>query len=171
MSDLVGDIEYLHKTRIEFSAVHSVRASELKGSFLLASVAGFAKVAASRAKVNIVSDSLKCDIIGPASPSAATVGAVAVVPKSVEETPNSIGGVLSIGGSVYCVHSLYQAPVQQPLRFAAEVSHLIKPVPQVGEAPRVVYCIEVEGGTQSTKVLIRVQGVVEVDGVGFINTW
>lgn len=171
MSDLVGDTQHLHNRSIEFSAVHTVTGNQLHGSFNLAESPGFAKLAGSHASVKIVSESLACDIIGPASASVASTGAIAVIPVTAPHNPDTVAKVLSIGGSVYCVHSLYQAPIQQPVRFAAETAHQIKPKPLVGSAPKVVYALELEGASATSRILIRIRGVIEVDGTGFIQPW
>merc|ERR1712110_915909 len=106
----------------------------------------------SRAKVEIVSDSLTVKVIGPASADKAVTLCVAVVPSSSEVCPTTDAQVLTIGGAAYAQHSVYIGVQDVPLRFAAEASHLIKPRPLIGSLPKVVYTFNLIGGDRDSSI-------------------
>ncbi|KAE8238394.1 hypothetical protein A4X09_0g7110 [Tilletia walkeri] len=170
MSDLVGDTTHLHRTTVPFSASHKIVGHEIHGSFLLSDATGFSSVASSRASVKIVSDSLSCKIIGPAAADKAVSTAVAILPETASN-PTAFEHILSIGGFAYLEHSVYNSPGSVPVAFAAEAAHQIKPKPLVGSPPKVVYYHRVLGGDGKSVSHLVVQGLLEVDGVGFVKSW
>jgi len=171
MSDLIGDTSQLHSTRIPFNAIHTVVGHEQHGSFLLSEAVGFIHVIDSRATVKIVSSSLLCQVLGAPSADTAVSAYIAIIPASFQPTPSSSDHILTIGGSAFCQHSLYVPPTLVPLAFSQDVAHQLKPVPLLGSPPRVAYAVQVVGGTTQSRSTIRISGVIEVDGVGFVQSW
>jgi len=171
MGDLIGDVQELRSTRIPFHAVHTVTGSAVHGHFPLMGCTGISHLAASRASVRIVSEGLTCQIIGPATAANAVEAYIAVIPSTSPVWPTTGANILTIGGSAYCQHSVYVGSVIAPLSFTQEVAHQIKPAPLVGSPPEVVFVSNVVGGTAASVVNIRISGILEVDGVGFVQTW
>jgi hypothetical protein len=69
----------LTATIVPFNAVHEVTGASGSGHFILSSATGFRALARPRAYVKIVSDSLTCQIIGPASADKAVSAFVAIL--------------------------------------------------------------------------------------------
>jgi hypothetical protein len=171
MSDLVGDTAHLHRRTIPFKIAYTLSGAEGHGHFAIPTANGFKQLAASRASVRIVSDSLRCQVLGPASPSVALEAYVAIVPKDLESWPTKPAQLLTIGGSCYCQHSIYSPSRTVPIEFSAEAAHQIKPTPLVGSAPEVVYYFQAVGGETTTTSYLCLSGLIEVDGIGFTQTW
>lgn len=171
MSEIVGDTSHLHTKTVPFNAVHKVTGSSGTGSFDLATCTGFKQLCSARATVKVLGDALSCEIIGPASPDKATEAYIGVIPDTAEAFPTEPEHILTIGGSAYVQQSLYIGVRGSSLRFSAEANHQIKPKPMVGSLPKVIYHFKVEGGNNQTVAFIRISGVVEVDGIGFTQTW
>lgn len=171
MSDLVGETQHLHRKTVPFKAVHRVQGSSASGHFPLSEARGFKQLTSSRAYVKVLSDSLKCQVIGPASASVAIHASVAITPSGLDGWPTETSEVLTIGGSCYVQHSVYAPSVPAAIGFSAEAAHLIKPKPQIGSSPEVVYSVEVVGGTAASVTLIVLSGFLDVEGIGFTQTW
>jgi len=171
MSDVLGDTTHLHQHRIDFNAVHTIVGASSHGSFCLVDSSGLRHLLSSRASVKIVSQSLTCQVIGPASADKAVSIHVAVIPATATGHPTSEAQILTIGGSAYAQHSLYVGALAVPLAFSTEVAHQIKPAPVVGEPPLVVYVCTITGGTNSDKAYLRISGTIEVDGIGYVQPW
>jgi hypothetical protein len=171
MADVIGDLSHLRLTRIAFNAVHEVSGAEGSGHFSLLSAKGVKHLIGARALVKIVSDSLTCQVIGPASADKAVSAHIAVIPSTSSDWPSTASEVLTIGGSAFIQHSLYVGALAAPLQFTQEVAHQIKPAPVVGSPPEVVYQFTITGGSASSKAYLRISGVLEVDGVGFVASW
>lgn len=170
MSDLVGDTTHLHTNKVSFNAVHELRGAERSGHFSLTGSTGLKHLLPPRAFVRILSDSLRCRVNGPSTASIATTVHVAVVPGSQADYPTSAAQILTVGGSATVTDSVYRSTVAE-LKFAVEASHQIKPKPQVGELPEVVFSYTAEGGDQTTRAYLIISGEIEVDGVGFVKSW
>jgi hypothetical protein len=171
MSDLVGDTSHLTKTTFPFSAVKKLLGHQGNGSFVLIEAAGIKQLIAGRAKVVIKSDSLQAQVVGPPDPKNAATVYVAAIPKGTENLPSNAEDILTIGGAAVVQHSTYVSSQSSPLGLAVEVAHQIKPAPQVGTEPLIVYNFSVAGAENSTQSFLVIRGVLEVDGVGFMNTW
>lgn len=171
MSELLGDTSDLHTNRIPFSAVITTTGAASSGHVLLSALSGFSHLLPSRAAVKIVSDSLLCRVVGPASATKAVSCHVAVLPGNCSEWPSTPAEILTIGGSAFVQHSLFVAPSSAPLRFAPEVAHQLKPPPVYGQPPCVVYHSTITGGAATDTAYICVSGVIEVDGIGFVKSW
>jgi hypothetical protein len=171
MAEIIGDTSHLTQTRVPFNAVHRVSGASRSGHFSLVECAGVASLIRSRAQVRIASESLRCQVVGPAAADQATVLHVAIVPSTCNSWPSSDTDILTIGGSAFCQHSLFVAPAAVPLSFSPEVAHQIKPAPLVGSAPEVVYQLTIVGGAEGSRAHIKISGELEVSGIGFIATW
>jgi len=125
----------------------------------------------SRASVKIDQSSIQCQVIGPASPTIAITAHIAVIPSAHDDLPETEQAILTIAGGAFVQHSLFTGSEVRPLGFAVETSHVIKPKPVVGTEPRVVFHYTASGGTANSKVHIKVKGLLEVDGIGFVQTW
>jgi len=170
MAQFAGDTAGITDEVIAFSCVKQVTGESGAGSFDIASNRGFASIAACRGVVEIVGDSLTCQVIGPPSSQQATAVHLAIVPE-LTSYPTTAAEVMSIGGSAYCEHSVYAGSRLSPISFAAEAAHQIKPKPIVGLPPQVVYYFDIIGADASTKAYIKVSGRVKVSGTGFVKTW
>lgn len=168
---VIGDVSQLHQNRIAFNAVRSITGSSVHGHFALSSAAGFAHLASARASVRIVSDTLRCQIIGPAAADKAVSAYVAVIPSTAPAFPTTAQHILTIGGSAFVQHSLYVGAKTEPLSFSQEVAHTIKPTPLVGSPPEVVFFVEVTGGANTDVSTLRISGHLEVDGIGYVQPW
>lgn len=173
MSDLIGDTSQLKSTVIGFNAVHEATGASGSGRFALLECLGVKHLLSPRAFVRIVSDSLTCQVIGPATASAAVTAHIAVIPSAVEagDLPTQPRQILTIGGSAFVQHSLYIGAPKAELKFSEGVAHQIKPTPLVGDPPAVVYHYTVTGGGTNSVVHFKISGSIEVDGVGFTRTW
>nr|QKN22696.1 hypothetical protein [Erysiphe necator associated deltaflexivirus 4] len=171
MSEVIGDTRHLHSNRITFSAVQVVTGSKVSGHFELTTALGFKHLVTARASIRIVSESLQCMIIAPAGADKAVVAHIAVVPTGLPSYPSEAAHVMTIGGSAFCQHSVYSPASPVPLRFSQEVAHQIKPKPLVGLPPEIVYHIQVLGGDKSSETYVKISGEIEVDGIGFAQSW
>jgi hypothetical protein len=171
MSDLVGDISHLTRTRVPFNAVKVLSGPNGAGHFLLTEAEGLRQIIVGRASVKLVSDSLQLQVVGPPEPDKAANAAAAVIPAGSPSWPTTFNQILTIGGSAIVQHSAYVPASTAPLSFAVEVAHQIEPKPQVGKEPTIVYCYNVAGAEPTTESLLIVKGVVEVEGIGFLRTW
>lgn len=171
MSDLIGDTRPLTQDIVPFNIVRVLTGPSGSGHFAIPTAQGFKQLASCRASVKIISDTLRCQILGPASASVAPECYVAILPDSVRSWPTAPEEILTIGGSAYCQHSVYSPSRAVPIRFAAEAAHQIKPTPVVGEEPHVAYSYNVVGGDDETKCFLRLSGEMRVDGIGFTQTW
>lgn len=171
MSEVIGDTGYLHKNRVTFCAVHTVTGQKVAGHFTLSTSLGFKHLVTARASVKIVSESLQCMAIAPAGADKAVVAHVAVVPINLSSYPSEAAHVMTIGGSAFCQHSVYSPATPVTLRFSEEVAHQIKPTAFVGLAPEIVYHVEVVGGDSKSITHIKISGELEVDGIGFAQSW
>lgn len=171
MSEIIGDTSHLHRTTVEFSAVHTVTGSSGHGHFELDDTPGFKNYVASHALVEIVSGSLLCEIISPPAAEKVTTATVAVVPSHLTNWPKTRAQIYTIGGAVGFTVSAYHQTPPSPLAFAVETSHTIKPSPLSGSTPAVVFQYSILGGTSTDEVHIRLRGQVHLGGVGFMQTW
>lgn len=171
MSDLVGDTSHLTQTRIPFSAVKTLLGPQGFGHFTLTSSPGFEQLIKGRAKVKILSDSLHAQVVGPPDPSNAVTVYVAAIPKESTVWPTDASEILTIGGATVVQHSTYVHSQPSKLEFAVEVAHQIKPKPQVGTEPEIVYSFVVAGAEATTQAYLVIKGLIEVDGIGFVQTW
>jgi len=171
MSNLIGDTSNLHTTRIPFHAVHELVGIFGSGHFPLLDCNGIKHLVSARATVRIVSDQLSCQVIGPAAADKAVTVHVAVIPSTAPAWPTTAAHLLTIGGSAFTQHSLYVGASATPLAFTQEVAHQIKPRPLVGSPPEVVYYFSVTGGVATTVSYLRISGILEVDGVGYVQPW
>jgi len=173
MSEVIGDTSDLHVNTIPFNAVHTLTGAHGSFAFKLEEASGLKHLLTARASVRIVSDSLTCQVIGPASAAKAVSAHVAVIPHTTnaDDLPTTPAHVLTIGGSAFIQHSLYVGALPAPLNFAQEVAHQIKPTPILGGPPMVVGHYTVTGGVNTDTVFLRVSGVISVDGIGFVKPW
>jgi hypothetical protein len=171
MSDLVGDTSHLTQTTFPFSAVKTLKGPQGAGHFTLTTSPGFEQLIAGRAKVVIRSDSLQAQVVGPPDPTKAVTVYVAAIPNGSAKWPTNAAQILTIGGAAVVQHSTYVHSQPSQLKFAVEVAHQIKPKPQVGTEPEIVYSFIVAGAEAETESYLVIKGIVEVDGVGFVQTW
>jgi hypothetical protein len=170
-SQVIGDQSILTRTIVPFNAVHTVVGSRVSGHFSLSSATGFKQIIRSRAHVVVISSSLTCQVVGPATADKTINAFIGVVPSTLANFPTTSTAVLSIGGSAFATHALIVGAKPVSLVFAPEVAHQIKPQPLIGEAPEIVYFVDVIGGASTDSSIVRVSGSVEVEGVGFVPTW
>lgn len=172
-SDIIGDVSQLRQTTINFHAVETIVGSTVSGSFDLVDATGFKHLISARAIAKLLSDSLRCQVIGPSAPDKAVTAYVAILPDSLDDDdlPTTASEILTVGGSAFTQHSLYVGSQVTPLGFAQEVSHQLKPAPHVGSLPKVVYHINVIGGDDSSESYLRLSGQLLVEGVGFVKSW
>nr|QYF50209.1 MAG: hypothetical protein [Sichuan deltaflexi-like virus 3] len=170
---LIGDTAQLHQTRIAFNAVITVTGPSGYHHEPLASATGFVQLVGARASVRVVSETLVCQVIGPASANRSVDAFVCVLPASLPAAsfPTTAAQILTVGGSAFCQHSIYVGSTPVPLAFAQEVAHQLKPAPLVGSPPEVCFYYNVAGGGANDTVHLRVSGLLEVDGVGFVQSW
>jgi len=173
VSDVIGDTEYLRAKTIPFNAVHVVKGDSGSGYVALTNCLGFKHLLPPYAKVTILSDSLTCQVIGPVAADKAITAHVAVIPDQEKDFgwPTTPAAILTIGGSALVQHSLYVGARTAPISFANEAAHQIKPDPIVGNTPVVVYTFTVTGGAKTDVSYIKLSGLVEVAGIGFVKTW
>jgi hypothetical protein len=173
MSDLLGDTQGLRAQTVSFNAVHSLPGPAGAFAFKLSECPGLAHLLGARAIVEIVSDSLTCQVIGPASASKAVSLHVAVVPFSEDalDRPSTADQVMTIPGSTFVQHSLYVGAVPASLGFAPETAHQLKPTPVHGEPPMVVGHCTITGGTGTDAALLKLSGVLSVQGIGYVRPW
>lgn len=171
MSELLGDTRDLHTSRVAFRAVITVTGSSASGHVPLTSLPGFRHLLSARASARIVSETLTCQVIGPASATKAVSCHVAVLPATCQVWPSSPPEILTIGGCAFVQHSLFVAPSVAPLAFAPEVAHQLKPTPVFGQPPEVVYHCTITGGAATDSAYICIIGDIEVDGIGFVQSW
>nr|QQG34643.1 HP3 [Sesame deltaflexivirus 1] len=170
MSELLGETKSLRTQTVDFNAVHTILGPASSGHFLLSECAGLKQLLPARAVVEVVSESLSVQVVGPASASKAVSAHVAVIPANAPE-PTTEAQVLTISGSAFVQHSLYVGAVPAQLRFASEVAHQLKPTPVFGQLPKVVYHCTVTGGATGDKTFLRLSGTVTVEGVGYVSPW
>jgi len=169
---IIGDVAQTRVTLVPFNAVFTTPAGASgHGHFTLASAEGLRGIIQTRAFVRIVSQGLQVEATGPAGANKATTLHIGVVPTGLLSWPTSAGHVRTIGGSTVVRDSLYVNPTSRPLTFALNVAHQLVPASIVGEAPEVVYNYTIAGGAATDVVVITIRGEVEVDGVGFIQSW
>lgn len=170
-SEIIGDVTHLHRNRVPFSAVHTATGSCGDGDFLISEARGFRQLVVSRAYVRIDPASLQCQVIGPASATIAVTAHIAVIPSAHRDLPDSAPDLLTIAGGAFVQHSLFTGSEVRPLGFAVEVSHVLKPKPVIGTEPRVVFHYTASGASATSQVHIKISGFLEVDGIGFVQTW
>jgi hypothetical protein len=170
-SEVLGNVGELHVTTINFNAVHTVTGGSGAGFFDLAECTGLKHLLSARASAKIVSNSLTCQVIGPASAAKAVSAHLGVIPTSCASTPTTAEEVMTIGGSAFVQHSLYVGAQSANLLFSQEVSHQLKPTVVIGSPPRVVFHYTVTGGASTDIVHFRISGVLTVDGIGFVVPW
>jgi hypothetical protein len=173
MSDLLGDTAGLRTQTVPFNAVHELSGASGHFAFDLTGAQGLSHLLDSRAIVQIESDSLSCQVIGPASASKAVSAHVAVIPSSSTEAdhPTTALQVLTVPGSAFIQHSLYVGAVPASLRFAPEVAHQLKPTPVHGRPPMVVGYFTITGGTAADAAYLKLTGVLSVQGIGYVKPW
>jgi len=171
MADLIGDTTHLTRTRLPFHAVLAVRGASKSSASNLLDFAGIRALVQSKASVKIVSETLQVQLITEPSADKAGTLYVCVIPSDAEALPTSPAEILTVEGSAIVASSIYLGTPYVPLAFASEVAHQIKPTPIIGSPPKVVYSLSVAGGTADTLSHIRISGHVEVQGIGFTQTW
>jgi hypothetical protein len=170
MAQFAGDTADITRETIHFCCIHELKGDKGHGSFSIADNKGFQAIAACRGVVQIVDDSLTCQVIGPPAADKATAVHVAIVP-TLTSYPTKPSEVASIGGSAYCEHSIYAGSRTATIAFAAEAAHQIKPTPVVGRPPVVCFYFNIVGADTTTVALLKVSGTVRVTGTGFVKTW
>lgn len=172
MSEVVGDTSHLHDNTVPFSAVITLTGASNHFAVPLTRAEGFKHLLTARASVRIVSGSLTCKAVGPASASKAVTVLAAIVPVNEDNIyPQTPVQVLTVGGHAFVQHSLYVTPTPTRIDFAPEVAHQIKPTPLVGSPPCVAGHFTVTGGAASDITYFTVSGLLSVDGVGFAKSW
>uniref|UniRef100_A0AAU7NIP2 Coat protein n=1 Tax=Neopestalotiopsis nebuloides deltaflexivirus 1 TaxID=3162603 RepID=A0AAU7NIP2_9VIRU len=169
--NLLGDLSELRASRVNFNIVIEVTGIEGSGVKDLASLPGLAPFLQGRAYASLVKDSLMVQATGDVEQQRAVNVYCAVIPTGLPTSPASAAHVQRVPGSCFVQHSVTTSGAPVQLRFPDGVATQLKPKPVWGEQPALAYYFQVLGGQQTSVARIRLSGLLEVGGIGFVQTW
>lgn len=170
METLLGDASELTRTQVSVSGVLSLQGPSAKGSVLLTELPGIKQYLKGRSLARIVSE-LKVSIHAAVGADKAAHAFVCLIPGPWEEIPGSGSDILKVAGSVIIQSSLYDTSGPVTLGYPAGVVPQLKPSTLLGEPPRIVYCLSAPGADASTHTELRFTGELQLQGIGFVQTW
>jgi len=173
MSDinLLGDLSELKATRVNFNIALTCSGTSGHRCDRLDSLDGLTPYLTGRAFARIVSDSLSVSVSGSVSAARSIDVHCCIIPSTCSTYPQTPALVTTVPGSVTVQHSVIATSTPAPLRFPDGVANQLKPAPVWGEPPSLVTHHEVLGGTATSSTIVKISGVLEVGGIGFVQTW
>lgn len=175
--DLLGDVAELTATRVKFNIAFTVEGTSGHVAQDFANLAGLKPFLTARAFARIVGDSLLVSVTGSVTSTRSIDAHVCVIPRGhapaagTTAYPETAAHVASVPGSCFVQHSVTSASSPVPLGFPDGVTGQLKPLPVWGVPPTLVVVHEVLGGSATSKATIKISGVLEVGGIGFVQTW
>jgi len=170
-TQVLGEVAELSAQTVEFHATHSVTGASGSGSFSLAEAPGLVQYVRTHAYVNLKPESLRVTIRGPVSATIACTVDVCVIPDTYTPRPSAAAQIQTVQGNSTAQHSLLVGVQDGPVKFANGVAHQLKPEPHLGDLPQVCYVYNINGGAANSIATIRISGIIEARGIGFVQTW
>lgn len=169
--NLLGDLSELTATGVKFNIAFQVTGASGHVRHTLSGLGGLAPFLQGRAFARIVGDSLTVKVTGSVTQSRSIDVHVCIIPATFPDYPQTGHGVASVPGSCFAQHSVTSSGEPAILSFPDGVANQLKPSPVWGEPPALVVVHEILGGTQTSTATVKVSGVLEVGGIGFVRTW
>jgi len=169
--NLLGNVSELQSSRVPFNIALAVTGVSGQSRHSLSEQAGLRQFLVGRAYASIVSDSLRVQVTGSVTSTRSIDVHVCIIPANFPSFPNTAAGVTSVPGSAFVQHSVVASGQSAVLSFPDGVTGQLKPTPVWGELPSVVTWHEILGGTQTSTATIKISGLLEVGGIGFVQTW
>jgi hypothetical protein len=171
-AQVIGETVELKEQTVKFNAVHEVTGVSGSGSFPLIEANGLSEYVSTHAFVRLVGETVRVSIRGPVSSTIACTVDACVIPDDDDiERPTTAAQIATVQGNASAQHSLLVGVQDSTLEFANGVTHTLKPVPLVGDLPRVCFFFHINGGTASSTAIIKIAGTIEARGIGFVKTW
>jgi hypothetical protein len=175
--NLLGDTSELTATTVKFNIAFEVTGASGHSRHNLEDLAGLRPFLVGRAYASIVGDSLSVKVTGSVTQTRSIDVHACIIPKGhVDSTgaaswPQTAHGVASVPGSCFAQHSVTSSGSPVPLGFPDGVTSQLKPLPVWGVAPALVVVHEILGGSATSTATIKISGLLEVGGIGFVQTW
>jgi len=175
--NLLGDVSELTATRVKFNIAFTVEDTEGHVAHDFSTLPGLQPFLAARAFAKIVEDSLSVSVTGSVTSTRSIDAHICVIPsghvaaKGTTDYPQTAAHVASVPGSCFVQHSVTSASSPVPLSFPDGVTGQLKPLPVWGVPPTLVVVHEILGGSAKSTATIKISGVLEVGGIGFVQTW
>lgn len=169
--NLLGDLSELTATQVKFNIAFQVTGTTGHVRHDLATLDGLRPFLAGRAFARIVGDSLTVKVTGSVTQSRSIDAHVCIIPSTYATYPQTGHGVSSVPGSCFAQHSVTASGLPAVLNFPDGVANQLKPAPVWGEPPSLVVVHEILGGDAQSTATVKVSGLLEVGGIGFVQTW
>jgi hypothetical protein len=175
--NLLGDVAELTATRVKFNIAFTVEGAAGHVAKDFATLEGLRPYLTARAFARIVGDSLSVSVSGSVTSTRSIDAHLCVIPRghvAAENTtayPQTAAHVASVPGSCFVQHSVTSASAPVPLGFPDGITGQLKPPPVWGVPPTLVVVHEILGGSATSTATIKISGVLEVGGIGFVQTW
>jgi len=169
--NLLGNISELSSTRVPFNIALTVSGVSGHSRHSFDALAGLRQFLVGRAYACIVTDSLQLKVTGSVTQTRSIDVHACIIPSDFATYPQTAQAVTSVPGSAFAQHSVTASGPPATLSFPDGVTGQLKPSPVWGELPSLVVVHEILGGTQQSTATIKVSGVLEVGGIGFVQTW
>lgn len=169
--NLLGDLSELTATRVNFNIAILLTGSSGHTRLKLKAQSGISPFLTGRAFARLVSDSLQLKVTGSVTSTRSIDVHACVIPSSEDTYPSTSHEVATVPGSCFAQHSVTSSGSPAPLNFPDGVTGQIKPSPIYGEEPDIVIVHEILGGSATSTATVKISGVLEVGGVGFVRTW
>jgi hypothetical protein len=170
MVNLLGDTSELTATTVRFNATVPVTGTSGSTQLALDQLNGLSQFLQGRAYAAVTTGSLSVKVTGSVTQTRSIDVHCCIIPSTLTG-PDTAEGVASVPGSCFAQHSVTSSGVPAQLHFPDGVANQLKPTPVWGEPPALVVVWEILGGTQTSTATIKVSGVLEVGGIGFVQTW
>jgi len=172
-ADLVGDSSAFTTTSTKFALTIILKGKTGSIAVPFSTQRGVKEIISSRAFARIQTDTLACQVVSGVTSDKSYQVAVGFMPSDVNvlsasDLPTKSEDILLYPGSV----ALQRSELANPLvlgSFPAQVTNQLKPAQLGASPPIIVVHFSSEGTDTNSTAILRISGLIEATGIGFIK--